>query len=454
MTTTHRITKGFDIRLAGGAEPTITGASEPLLVALDPAEFPGVKPKLLVAEGDRVCTGQPLFRDKVDPDVNFCSPATGKVTKVVIGERRALLRVEVTPESSDEFASAAKVSASEVGKLDRAELVKRLKLAGLWQLFRQRPVGRLVRTDKVPAAIFVNGMNTEPLACDPALAVRGQGVAFQAGLDLLKRLTDGKVFLSVRDAVVQPAEFVQAKGVETHTFSGPHPAGLVGTHIRFIQPLKTGEVAYALNAQDVTALGQWVTTGNFPTHVVVAVVGSMAPKRGCFRVRRGAAAFTLTGGKPLGDEVRVIAGTVLNGTVIGGSGFLRYHTQTLTCMPDGGDRRDLFGWALPAVGKHSASRAVLSWLAPKKEYDLDARLHGGPRAIVNLGQWEAMTPLDVLPTFLVRAIQAKDLEEAISLGLLEVTEEDVALCTFADPCKIDVGAVIRAGLDMYEKESG
>lgn len=447
--TTHTIKNGLDLPLAGKPECKLVDAPEPAVVALATAEFPGIKPKVLVKEGDLVKTGQPLFLDKVDRDIVWCSPATGTVQKLEFGERRFLLKVVVTNTGKDEFAPMGRPDAS-----SRDALIKSIKNAGLWPLFVQRPLGKMPRSAAVPAAIFVNGMNTEPLACDPALAVRGQGAAFQAGLDLLKRLTDGKVYLSVRDAVVQPAEFVQAKGVETHTFSGPHPAGLVGTHIRFIQPLKTGQIAYALNAQDVAAIGQWVKTGHFPTHVVVAVVGSRAPKRGCFRVRRGAAAFTLTGGKPLGDDTRVIAGTVLNGAAIGGAGFLGYHTQTLTCIPEGSDRRDLFGWALPGVGKHSASRAVLSWLAPKKEYDLDARLHGGPRAIVNIGQWEAMTPLDVLPTFLVRAIQAKDLEEAISLGLLEVTEEDVALCTFADPCKIDVGAVIRAGLDMFEKEGG
>ncbi len=454
MTTTHRITRGFDIRLAGGAEPVITDAAEPLLVALDPTEFAGIKPKLLAKEGDRVLTGQPVVRDKLDPELQFCSPVTGKVTKVALGPGRALQRVEITPEAGEEHAPGATLSAAEVGKLDRRTIVTRLKLAGLWPLLRQRPIGRLVRSDETPVAIFVNGMDTEPLACDPAVAVKGQGTAFQAGIDLLRKLTDGKVFLTVRDAVVQPQEFLHAKGVEVHSFGGPHPAGLVGTHIARIRALGAHEIAYALRAQDVVALGQWVTTGRFPTHTVIAVAGTAAPRRGYFRVRRHAAALTLTAGKPLGDDVRVISGTVLTGRAVGGAGFLGYHATTLTCILEGADRRDMFGWALPQFGRHSTSRAVLSWLAPKKEYDLDARLNGGARPIVNIGAWEAVTPLDILPTFLVRAIQANDLEEAISLGLLEVTEEDVALCTFADPCKIDVGNVIRAGLDMYEKEGG
>jgi Na+-transporting NADH:ubiquinone oxidoreductase subunit A len=454
MTTTHRIQKGFDIPLAGAPEPTIVDAPEPLLVGIEPAEFPGVKPKPLVEEGERVRTGQALWRDKVDADVHFASPVTGKVTKLVFGERRLLLRVEVSPEPNEEHAPGATVSAQELAGVDRLELMRRIKHAGLWPALRQRPIGRMVRGDKAPAAIFVNGMDTEPNACDPAVAVKGQGEAFQLGLEVLRKLGGGcKVFLTVKEQVVQPQEFVQAKGVEIHSFAGPHPSGLVGTHISRLRPLKPGEVAYAIKAQDVVALGQWVKTGRYPGYRVVAVGGGAAPQRKYFRVRQCCAAFTLTGGKPLPADVRVISGTVLSGSVIGGEGFLGYTAHTLTCIPEGAGRRDWFGWALPQFGKLSASRAVLSWLTPKKEYDLDARLQGGHRPIVNIGQWEAMTPLDIHPTFLVRAIQSNDLEEALNLGLLEVTEEDVALCTFADPCKTDVGQVIRRGLDMYEEEA-
>lgn len=455
MTTTHRIMKGFDLKLVGVPEPTVVDAHEPLTVGLEPAEFPDLKPKPLVEEGQLVRTGQAVIRDKNDPEVCLASPVTGKVTKLLYGERRLLLRVEISPQPSDDHAPEATVGAAELDKIAREELIVRIKQAGLWPLIRQRPIGRIVRGDRVPVAVFVNGMDTEPLACDPAVAVAGTGEAFQAGLEILRRLADGgKVFLTVRDAVVQPQEFLQAKGVDLHAFAGPHPSGLVGTHIAALRPLKPGEIAYALKAQDVVLLGQWMLRGQYPTHRVVAVGGSAAPVRKYFRVRQGAAAMTLTGGTPLADDVRVIAGTVLSGTKIGGDGYLGLLTHTLTCIPDGNGQRDLFGWIMPQFDKLSASRAVLSWLTPKKAYEIDARLNGGPRPIVNIGTWEAMTPLDIHPTFLVRAIQANDLEEALQLGLLEVTEEDVALCTFADPCKIDVGLIVRRGLDMVEEEGG
>ena len=449
--TTYTIKKGFDIRLAGAPEARLDQAPEPLLVGVRPTEFPGVKAKPTVAEGDRVKTGDVLFLHKKDHDLQFRSPATGKVTKVELGARRALQLIEISVEP-DEFAEIETVEAGELGTLDRAELVRRLKRAGLWPILRQRPVGRMCDEEKVPVAIFVNGMDTEPLAADPAVACMGQGADLQAGIDLLRALTGGKVYLTVSADRTMPDEFKNLNGVEVHQFGGPHPAGLVGTHLYHLQPLGDGEVAWYLKAQEACVLGSWVRNGRYPAARTVAVAGTAMPTRQYYRTRQGAALMTLTGGTPLAGAVRVINGTVLSGEAVDPKDFLGFHASTLTAIPDGGDARDMFGWALPQFGKRSASRAVLSWLMPRSEYDLDARLNGGPRPIVNIGSWEQVMPLDIHPTYLVRAIQAGDLEEAISLGLLEVTEEDVALCTFVDPCKIEVGEIIRKGLDMFEAE--
>lgn len=453
----HTISKGFDIRIAGKAERKVEAAPEPLLVAVQATEFlgaehPGIKAKVLVKEGDTVQTGQPLFFDKKDPDTHFVSPATGTVSAIVLGARRALQRIEITPGTGDDFADIPHVGRDALASTPRGDLVAAIKRAGLWPLLRQRPVGRIAKDSQAPAAVFVNGMDTEPLAADPGFCVAGRKAELEAGFALLKELCGGKTYLTVAKGDSTP-EFQGLHGVEVHSFAGPHPAGLVGTHIQEIQPLKTGETAWCLKAQEAALLGEWVLTGKYPTHRVVAVAGTSAPTKQYYHVRSGAALMTLTGGKPLGAETRVINGTVLSGEAVGGEGFLGYYTWTVTAMPDGGDQRDMFGWALPQVGKHSASRAVFSWLSPKSEYELDARMHGGPRAFVNIGTWEEMTPLDIHPTYLLRAIQANDLEEAINLGLLEVTEEDVALCTFADPCKIEAGTIIRKGLDLYEAES-
>jgi len=457
--TTHRISKGFDIRIAGQPEARLVDVPDPDVVAVRPTDFPGthapgMKAKLLVAEGDEVATGQPLFLDKNDPEIVFCSPMTGVVKAAELGARRALLQVVVERKGTERFFDGPKVDVANLAGCEPAALIAALKGAGLWPLLCQRPLARIARSEKTPVAIYVNGMDTEPLAADPAFAVQGSGDDLKLGLRMLARLTSGKVYLTVRDGSASK-EFDGAAAavdsVEQHRFSGPHPAGLVGTHIAAIQPLKDGETAWYLKAQDAVLLGQWLRTGHYPAHRVVAVAGTRAPERRYVRVRQGAPLVSVLGGT-VGDDVRCINGTVLSGTAEPADGNLGFYAHTVTAMPDGEGERDLFGWALPQFGRHSASRSVWSWLTPKKEYDLDARLHGGPRGMVNLGQMESVMALDVYPTFLCRAIQAGDLEEALSLGLLDVAEDDVALCTFVDPSKLDVGSVIREGLDLYERE--
>lgn len=447
--TTHTIRRGFDVRLSGRPELALVDATEPQLVAVETAEYPGIKPKALVKEGARVTTGQPLFLDKRDRKTTWCSPATGVVEKVELGARRFLVRVVIRVEPKDEFFASPKAPMQG----NRQQMVDALMGAGLWPLFVQRPLGKMPTGDVEPVAVFVNGMDTEPLAADPAFATRGQKDNLQAGVDVLKRLTTGKVYVAVRQGGENTGDLKSLAGVEVHEFAGPHPSGLVGTHIAHIRPLKQSEKALTLRAQDVARIGEWARTGRYPAKLVVAVGGSEAPARKYFRVRQGAPVAAVLGGSVPQGDLRIVAGTVLNGNAIDGTAFLPFRTATITVMPEGTGKRDLFGWALPQVGKLSASRSVFSWLMPKKEYVLDARLNGGHRPIVNLGSWEGVTPLDIHPSYLVRAIQANDIEEAVKLGLLEVTEEDVALCTFVDACKIDVGAIVRQGLDMYEKES-
>lgn len=445
--TTHTIKKGFDLPLAGRPEQVLADAPEPTLVGIETAEFVGIKPKVLVKEGDQVKTGQPIYLNKLDRDIVWCSPVTGTVKSVEFGARRFLERVTIENSGNDDFVELPKAAG------DRDAVVKAIKGAGLWPLLKQRPVGKMPMGDAVPAAIFINGMDTAPLAADPAFATQGQKANLQAGIDVLKQLTSGTVHLCLRAAGDNQSDLRNLDSVHVHDFAGPHPAGLVGTHIANVQPLKTGEIAYAVALVDVARIGEWQLTGKYPAHTVVAVGGSEAPEKKYLRVRQNAQLSAVTGGSALTGDVRIINGDVLSGLAQDGDGYLGLTNKTVTVIPEGEGKRDMFGWALPQLGKLIASGSIFRKMFRKQEYVLDARLNGGHRPIVNIGTWESVMALDVLPTFLVRAVQANDIEEAINLGLLEVTEEDVALCTFADPCKIDVGEVIRQGLDMYEKES-
>lgn len=447
--TTYTIHKGFDLPLAGSPALTLVDAPEPARIAIETAEFPGIKPKVLVKEGDLVKTGQPLFLDKIDRDLVWCSPVTGTVARIDFGDRRFLLRMvidsAVAKGGKEEFAELARPSG------DRNAVIKALKGAGLWPLLRQRPVGKMANSQKTPVAIFVNGMDTAPLAADPCFAVQGKQAELQAGIELLQKLAS-KVYLALRAGGDHQSEVRDLKGCEVHDFRGPHPSGLVGTHISRIRPLKSAECVWTLTLQDVARIGEWARSGRYPAKTVVALAGSAAVNRKYYRVRQSGEIAALNGNQPFTGDVRLISGTVLHGSVVAQDKCLGFFGKTLTVIPEGTDQRDLFGWALPQFGKLSWHRSVFSWLLPKREHVLDARLNGGHRPIVNIGAWEGVTPLDIHPSYLVRAIQANDIEEAVKLGLLEVTEEDVALCTFVDPCKIDVGQVIRQGLDMYEKE--
>src|SRR5690606_8545655 len=247
---------------------------------------PGIKPKLLVGEGDPVQTGEPLFFDKKDPDSHFVSPATGTVTKIVVGERRALLRVEVPPGPTDSFWEIPHVPLERVGVVPRETLVEALKRSGLWPLIRQRPIGRSADAERPPVAVFVNGMDTEPLAADPAFCVEGRGEDLQAGIDVLRALAGSPIYLTVRPGE-QPREFQSLHGVEIHAFAGPHPAGLVGTHIARIRPLKARETAWFLKAQDAVRIGEWARTGRYPAMQVVALAGQSAANRRYYRIRQG-----------------------------------------------------------------------------------------------------------------------------------------------------------------------
>lgn len=449
---THKINKGYDLRIAGAPERTLADAPDPATVAVRPGDFPGIKPRLRVKEGDVVQTGDVLFVDKNLPDCAFRSPATGVVAKVDLGPRRALLGVEVAVDRTDRWAAIPHIAADRIGSTPRAELIAALLGAGLWPLIRQRPVGRIADPAVEPVAIFVNGMDTEPLAADPAFAVQGRSDDLQAGIDVLRALTPGSVYLTVRGADAQPKEFQGLHGIEMHAFVGPHPAGLVGTHIHSIRPLKAHESIWYLKAQEVVLLGSWARTGHYPAHRVVAVAGSAAPQRKYLRVRQGARLDAVCGGKVPAADVRTICGTVLSGAAEPSSGHLGFYAATLTMIPEGVGQRELFGWGMPQPRRLSIHRAVWPF-GRSAAVEVDARMNGGHRPIVDIGAWERVMPLDILPTFLVRAIQAKDLEEALQLGLLEVTEEDVALCSVVDPCKIDIGKIVRQGLDLYEKES-
>ena len=439
-----KLCKGLDIRLQGEAQKTIVDAPLASEYAVSPLDFEGIIPKMLVKVGDTVEAGSPLFFDKKRTEILFTSPVSGTVAAVNRGEKRKILSVVVTADKQVAYKEFAKL---DVATASREDIVKLLLESGLWTLFVQRPYGVVATPSDMPKAIFVSAFDSAPLAIDYDFALAGDKEALQKGFDVLGRLTEGKVHLSYHAAQATP----QFKGVELHAFKGKHPAGTVGVQIHHISPINKGEKVWTLNIQDVAILGRLFLTGKVDMSRVIAVAGSCVAEPKYYRVVAGASVESILGGKLSNEHARVISGNVLTGRNVGKEGFLGVNANMLTAIPEG-DNYELLGWAMPRFKKFSVSRAYFSWLFPCRKYNLDTNMNGGERAFVMNDLYEKYLPMDVYPVHLVKACIANDLDKMENLGIYEVVEEDLALCEFVCPSKIEMQQILRNGINLMMKE--
>ena len=443
--------KGLDINLQGRAQESLSVAPTASEYALSPLDFEGVTPKLLVKVGDEVKAGTPLFFNKYDERILFTSPVSGKVAAVNRGEKRKVLSVTVAPDAEQQYEEFAK---PDLGKASREEIVTLLLRSGLWPLLVQRPYGIIANPSDTPKAIFISAFDSAPLAPDYNFVLASERKNLQAGIDALRKLTPGKVHLSVRAKA--EGDMPSLKGAELHTFAGKHPVGNVGVQIHHIDPVNRGEVVWTVNIQDVAIIGRLVNEGRVDRTKIVAVTGSEVEKPHYVRVIAGAKIDSLLAGnirkQAEGDSVRIISGNVLTGTKVAADGFLTFYANQVTVIPEG-DKYELLGWAMPRLNKFSVSRAYFSWLCPKKAYKLDTNMNGGERPFVVTGLYEKYLPMDIYPMYLLKACLAGDIDKMENLGIYEVTEEDFALCEFVDPSKIDIQQISRDGINLMIKEA-
>lgn len=442
------IKKGLDIPISGAPQQTIEDGQTINTVAVLGEEYVGMRPTMHVKAGDRVKKGQVLFEDKKNPGVKFTAPASGVVKDVLRGAKRVLQAVVIEKDGNEQETFASYDSA-ELGQLDRAKIVEQLNNAGQWVALRTRPFSRSPQLDATPAAIFVNAMDTNPLAADPSVIIAEQQQAFVDGLKVLGQLTDGKVF------VVKSASAEVSTGdanVQLESFAGPHPAGLVGTHIHFLSPVSASKQVWHIGYQDVIAYGKLFTTGEIFTPRVVSLAGPGVEKPRLVRTEMGANLVELCAGELKQGKQRIVSGSVLNGHRVDDAHqwLGRFHNQVSVLLE--GDFKELFGWIKPGVNQHSITRAFAGHLSPNKTYDMTTSTNGSDRAMVPIGNYERVMPLDILPTILLRDILSGDSEQAQKLGLLELDEEDLALCTYVCPGKYEYGPVLREMLTMIEKE--
>ncbi len=443
-----KIRKGYAVPITGEPKQEIVDAPRPPFVGVCPTEFPGVKPRLAVSVDDRVKVGTPLFAHKKLTELQFVSPASGKVTAINYGPRRVIEEIIIATDNDYEHEAFPSFSLAEIRALDRDALVEGLMKGGMWPLLRQRPFGKIPLSTEAPKAIFVNAMNTAPLANDPNFSLDGKGEAFEAGVAALSRLS-GKTYVCARGDRAN-AMFTQSQDAECHQFSGKHPAGLVGTHITKLNPLNKGERVWHLNARDAVAVGEFLLGGRYPVERVVAVAGPGCKEPRYVRTQLGVKIKDLVGDNVKEGEQRFVSGDALSGAARPADGFLGFYDDLATILPEGRDQ-DFLGWMSPGAGKPSISRVFLSALFNKK-YDLTTNLNGSPRAIVQSGIWDGLVALDVYPEFLIKATIAQDIDQMERLGILECAPEDFALCTYACPSKTEASKIIAEGLELMEKE--
>lgn len=443
----RRIVRGLNVPIAGEPAQDIKDGPQIGKVGIVADDYIGMKPTMLVQPGDQVQLGQPVFLDKKTEGVVFTAPAAGKVLEINRGAKRKFESLVI--EVDDSVGEVTFAKHENLQALTRDQVRDQLVESGQWVSLRTRPFNRVPALDQTPHSIFVTAMDTNPLSAEPELVIEQNRDWFVAGLAVISKLTQGKTFVCTRDHSRIPGKDVP--NVVFEVFAGPHPAGLPGTHIHFLDPVGPKKTVWFLNYQEVIAIGHLFRTGKIMTERVVALGGPKVSESLLLKTRLGACVDELIAGRVDLKNTRVISGSVLSGRKSAKPvNFLGRHHLQVSCLEEG-NHREFLGWQKPGANKFSITNIYLGSLLGKK-FNFTTNLEGGHRAMVPVGTYERVMPLDILPTQLLRALLVKDTEEAQMLGCLELDEDDVALCTYVCPGKNDFGRILRENLKLIEKE--
>lgn len=442
----RKIKRGLNLPISGAPKQIIEDGPAIRTAAVLGNDYVGVKPTMQVKVGDRVRKGQTLFTDKKNEGVRFTAPVAGVVAAIHRGHKRVMQSVVIDVEEGGEESFAA-YSPTELSQLGHSRVEQNLLASGLWAAFRTRPFSKIPTPGTDPHSIFVTAIDTNPLAADPAVVIKDEVVAFQHGLDVLSNLSKTVYLCKAAGARIGGNGIAREE-----EFDGPHPAGLPGTHIHFLDPVHLKKVVWHINYQDVIAIGKLFTTGKLCNQRVIALAGPQVTRPRLIRTVLGASTDELVAGQIEPGENRVISGSVLSGdTAYGPFAFLgRYHLQ-VTVIREGRER-NLLEYVWPGAEKHSVLNTFLSKLTPGKLFPFTSTTNGSQRAMVPVGSYEKIMPLDILPTQLLRALIVGDTETAQQLGCLELDEEDLALCTYVCPGKYEYGPILRDNLTRIEME--
>ncbi|PCK10149.1 MAG: NADH:ubiquinone reductase (Na(+)-transporting) subunit A [Alteromonadaceae bacterium] len=443
------IHRGLDLPITGVPQQSIEDGPNIRSVALIGFDYHGMKPTMAVQVGDKVKVGQLLFSDKKTEGVKYTSPASGTVAAINRGQQRVFQSIVIDVDG-DEKIAFKQYGAAELSGLDRQSVVDNLVESGLWTALRSRPYSKVPAVSATTASIFVSAMDTNPLAADAQLVIKAKSEAFNQGLQVLSRLTDDKVYVGQA-----PGSDLGTAGVENvvyESFSGPHPAGNVGTHIHYLAPASLNKPAWTVGYQDVIAIGELFASGTLNTERVISLAGPQVESPTLVRTRIGASLEELTAGKLKSGENRIVSGSVFGGrTTNGAVAFLgRYHQQVSVLLE--GRERPFMHYVGLGTNRFSSIGVYLSKLFSGKKFNFTTSTNGSERAMVPIGMYEKIMPMDILPTQLLRSLIVGDTDMAQKLGCLELDEEDLALCTFVCPGKYEYGPILRDNLTRIEKE--
>jgi Na+-transporting NADH:ubiquinone oxidoreductase subunit A len=449
--------QGYDIRIAGDASREVVNAPVSRSVGIDPRQFRGIRPKMLVKAGDVVKAGSPLFFAKGNEDFVFTSPVSGKVSElsgISRGAKRVITGITIENDLENSSVEFAKFAPEALQNSKREELMEQLTKSGQLAHFQTRPFGHVALPDQMPRDIFVSAIDSAPLSADSNLLVENNETYFQAGIDAASQLTTGRVHLSVdgqRSGV--SSAFRDAKRCDIHRFSGKHPVGAVGVQIHHIAPINgKNDIVWTISVQGLIQLGRFFIEGRVSPQKIVVVAGSSSTDRRHFRTVNGANLESLIGGNIRDEEIRYISGDVLTGRTIEANGFVGFYDDQITLIPESpGD--EFVGWMKPGWDKASFYRVFVSPFLPKRKFEMSTSMQGGHRAFVLTGAYERVLPMDIYPLQLFKMCLAKDVEEMENLGIYELTEEEVALCEYICPSKSNLSQLVRDSLELMHKEA-
>jgi Na+-transporting NADH:ubiquinone oxidoreductase subunit A len=444
-----KLKRGLNIPVSGEPEQIIHEGNPVNHVAILGMDYVGMKPTMEVRVADQVKKGQLLFSDKKNPEVKYTSPGSGIVVAIRRGEKRALLSVVIKLAGDDELRFQY-YTENQLATLNRVDVINNLIESGLWTALRTRPFSKVANPKTLPHSIFITAMDTNPLSPDVNEILKGHEEDFVNGLRIVSRLTEGKIFICKSPHTTIPDSGIDRMVVEE--FDGPHPAGNVGTHIHFLNPVNRKIFVWHVGLQDVIAIGILFTSGELRVGRIASLAGPSVIQPRLIKTRLGASLEELTAGNLKEGEQRIVSGSLLSGhKAKGATSFLgRYHQQVSVISES--RQRKFLGWLYPGMNHYSVKNIQLSNLIPNKTFDFTTSINGEVRPIIPTYSYEKIMPLDIMPLFLLRALAVNDVEEAENLGCLELDEEDLSLCAFVCPSKLEFGPMLRRNLTMIEKE--